>query len=323
MEDLLLYLGNGIFGFIIGMFLRRRNIKVKFLSNLQTIAIVLMVFFMGSRMGANEKVIYNLGSIGLYALVITVLSMIFSIALLHVARRIMKMNKEGLVQQEISGSSSENHGTNKGFTVDKMTVFILCSVAAGILGGYVLVPVFFENHETFDQLAAKLIMWLLCLLLILVGVDLGGDENIGKNFRSAGLRILAFPVVTAVGTLSGAAVCALFLPISIKEAVAVGAGFGWYTLAPGIIMEAGMVTASAVSFMHNILRELLSIIFIPVVARKIGYAETTCMPGAAAMDVCLPIVERSTNGTVAIYSFISGLTLSFAVPIIVPIICNL
>lgn len=59
---------------------------------------------------------------------------------------------------------------------------------------------------------------------------------------------------------------------------------------------------------------------IPVVAKKIGYIETTGMPGAAAMDVCLPIVEKSTRSDIAVYSFVSGVTLSILVPVLVPLI---
>ena len=87
-----------------------------------------------------------------------------------------------------------------------------------------------------------------------------------------------------------------------------------------VILDAGYATASAVSFLHNVLRELLAIILIPTIADHVGYAETVALPGAAAMDVCLPIVERATNSNVAVYSFVSGVVLSFAVPILVPLI---
>jgi len=68
------------------------------------------------------------------------------------------------------------------------------------------------------------------------------------------------------------------------------------------------------------MRELFSILLIPLVARRIGYIETTGMPGAAAMDVCLPIVEKSTRSDIAVYSFVSGVIMSTLVPIMVPLI---
>ena len=103
----------------------------------------------------------------------------------------------------------------------------------------------------------------------------------------------------------------------------IASGFGWYSLAPGIIMDAGYITASAISFLHNVLREMAAILFIPFVAKGVGYIETTGLPGAAAMDVCLPVLEKSTKPEVAIYGFISGVILSFLVPILVPLIISL
>ncbi|MEF9922628.1 MAG: lysine exporter LysO family protein, partial [Anaerovoracaceae bacterium] len=140
-----------------------------------------------------------------------------------------------------------------------------------------------------------------------------------QNFKKAGIKVIIFPIVIGLGTLLAALVCSIFIPISVRESLAIGAGFGWYSLAPVIIMEKGFITASAISFMHNILRELLGLLFIPIVAQKIGYLESIAIPGSAASDVCLPIIAKSTKSEIAIYSFISGVTLSALVPILVPI----
>jgi uncharacterized membrane protein YbjE (DUF340 family) len=51
--------------------------------------------------------------------------------------------------------------------------------------------------------------------------------------------------------------------------------------------------------------------------------ECTSLPGAAAMDVCLPIVEKATAPNITIYSFITGVVLSISVPIMVPLIIGL
>ena len=53
--------------------------------------------------------------------------------------------------------------------------------------------------------------------------------------------------------------------------------------------------------------------------KKIGYVETVSLPAAAAMDVCLPIVERVTDSDVAVYSFVSGVIISASVPVFIPI----
>ena len=44
------------------------------------------------------------------------------------------------------------------------------------------------------------------------------------------------------------------------------------------------------------------------------------MPGVAAMDVCMPIVERSAREDTVVYSFGIGLLMCLSVPIIVPLV---
>ena len=71
-------------------------------------------------------------------------------------------------------------------------------------------------------------------------------------------------------------------------------------------MDAGLIEASAVSFLHNVLREIISILFLPFVAEKIGYIEAACMGGSPAMDVCLPVINKETKGKAVTYGFITG-----------------
>ena len=68
---------------------------------------------------------------------------------------------------------------------------------------------------------------------------------------------------------------------------------------------------------------MIAIILIPIVAKRIGYVEKCALKGAAAMDVCLPVVEKATNANIAVYSFVSGVVLSIAVPVLVPFIMGI
>ena len=75
MADLVLYLGITIVGYFIGSRLRGIKEKLRWTGKVQTVAIIILVFVMGLRMGANREVIANLNSIGLYALAFTVVVM--------------------------------------------------------------------------------------------------------------------------------------------------------------------------------------------------------------------------------------------------------
>ena len=331
MGDLILYLGITVVGYVLGSRLRGHKEGLGWTGKVQTAAITCLVLLMGMRMGSNEEITGNLSTIGLSAFVITLFTMAFSIGAIFLTRKLMKIDRYGRLAaademnsasaDESAGKEPASEESEKKSGLNLMTVMIVIAVAVGMLIGYFVIRrVFAGNMESFENMAGLGIKIGLCLLLIFVGIDLGLDGTVIENFKRVGIRILAFPAVVVIGTLLGAGISGTLMGLNLKESLAVGAGFGWYTLAPGIIMEAGYITASAVSFLHNVMRELFSILFIPMVAQKIGYVETTGMLGAAALDLSLPISETSTRSDIAVYSFVSGVILSILVPVLVPVI---
>lgn len=197
-----------------------------------------------------------------------------------------------------------------------MTKWIIAAVAAGIALGHFLIP------PAWVELCGPLITVGLCLILFLVGVDMGRQGGVWRDIKEAGLRVLLIPAAVAVGTLAASAAAGLLLPLSVKDAMAASAGLGWYSLAPMLLADYSP-TVSAVAFLSNVIREVLSIILIPLVARRLGFIECVALPGAAAMDTVLPVVVKSTHDRITIYSFVSGVILSFAVPVLVPAIVAL
>lgn len=198
-----------------------------------------------------------------------------------------------------------------------MTKIIITFVVLGALSGYFFIPEYFIIN-----ISGNLLVVGLCVLLFFVGMDLGRAGTVVENFKKVGLRIIAFPLASIAGCLVFAAIASLILPMTARESMAVASGFGWYTLAP-VILSDYSAEISAVSFLHNVMREMVGIIIIPIVAKKIGYIEACSLPGAAAMDVCLPILEKSTNSDTAVYAFVMGVVLSIAVPVLVPLIIGL
>lgn len=327
MADLLLYLSLLFVGFLLGSKCIDKKEKFSFVGKIQTICIFLLVFTMGTRMGSNREIIDNLKTIGLSALLFTVIIFVFVMFSLHIARKALRMNAFG----DLVGKDEKKGKQEKvKFELNKMTVFVVLAVLLGMIVGYFLILSSVEKGiflggdiGRFSDLASTLISIELCLLLFFVGIDLGFSKGAFSNIKKVGLRILVFPIVTILASLLGGVISSVILGLSIKEGLMIASGFGWYSLAPGIIMDAGYITASAISFLHNVLREMAAILFIPFVAKGVGYIETTGLPGAAAMDVCLPVLEKSTKPEVAIYGFISGVILSFLVPILVPLIISL
>lgn len=331
MADLALYLGHGFVGYIVGALVRDKKDKLGWAGKVSTIAIIVMVFSMGMRMGANDEVISNLGSIGLYSLLITAIIVSFSVGATSLTRRLMGLDKKGFLRGrrieipndvEVPVEELEENAEVEEKKFDSMTMMVILAVLIGGLLAYLLTKDIITDVKAFDNVMGWAITVGLCILLFFVGLDMGLEGTVIGQIKAVGVRVLVIPIAVIGGSLIGAVVCGLILPLSMKEALAIGSGLGWYSLAPGLIIDHGFVVASAISFLHNIMREVLSFVVIPIVAKKIGYIETVAMPGAAAMDVCLPIVERQTRGDIVVFSFVSGLVASFTVPVLVPLVLS-
>ena len=200
-----------------------------------------------------------------------------------------------------------------------MTFLIVLTAGFGMFFGYGLIHYDLAQYEAFDLLTGYVIKAGLCTLVFMAGLELGDEGTFLTDFRAAGAKVLMVPAATALGTFAGAAVSSLFLPFSLKQVLAIGAGFGWYSFAPVMIMEKGFVLVSAVSFMHNVMRELLSMLLIPIVAKNLGFIEAVALPGSSSSDICLPLIVKSTRGGIAVYSFMNGISVSILVPILVPL----
>ena len=94
---------------------------------------------------------------------------------------------------------------------------------------------------------------------------------------------------------------------------------GWYSLSGILLTEAGNPTGGTISFLANVMREMLTFVSVPFIAKHIGYYCAIAPAGATAMDTTLAIISRNTNATIAVVAFVSGITLTMLVPILVPV----
>lgn len=100
MSLLLVYVGMCVAGYIVGMILRKRKRKVVGIGKVQTVLIFCLLFIMGARMFANEKVVSSLGQIGKSAFVMTVLCMAGSLVAVLITRKMLKYNRKGVRTNE-------------------------------------------------------------------------------------------------------------------------------------------------------------------------------------------------------------------------------
>lgn len=197
-----------------------------------------------------------------------------------------------------------------------MTKKILAVLAVGILAGLFVMP------ESIYDSTGLLMDIGLCLLLFFVGIDLGNNKELFKNLKTVGFKVLAIPVATIIGSLTGGIICSLIFKLDVFGSLAIASGMSWYTLS-AIIITPVSAELGAVAFLTNVFREIFAFVFIPVIARRLGFLETIAAGAAISMDTGLPIITKNTSQEVALISFISGVIISLAVTVLVPIFVGL
>ncbi|RUT79697.1 lysine exporter LysO family protein [Ancylomarina longa] len=167
-------------------------------------------------------------------------------------------------------------------------------------------------------------MYALYLLMFLVGIGIGADRSSWKVIKETNIKIILVPLCVVIGSLLGVAAVSIFLPqIHLKEALAVGAGFGYYSLSSIFITQISGETLGVVALLSNILREIITLLATPIFVKYFGKLAGIACGGATAMDTTLPIISKYSGKEWAIISVFSGIVLTILVPFLVPFILEI
>ena len=197
----------------------------------------------------------------------------------------------------------------------KGSLLLLACFVLGILAGYSgWVPEAITEED-------KLALYALYVLIFLVGICVGGDTRALRNILRLKARGLAVPLVAGLGSLLGAGALALGLEaVSFREGCAVGAGFGYYSLASVLASQLGGAQLGGITLLANILREVLTISLTPLMARSMGNLAPIACGGATTMDTTLAVIHRQVGSSYAVIAVINGLVLSLLVPVLIPLL---
>lgn len=163
----------------------------------------------------------------------------------------------------------------------------------------------------------------LSVVVFMAGADVGAKKLILRKLAEYRAKVLLIPFGTALGTVLGGVLLGAALRMPLNEAAAVSAGFAYYSLSAGILTNLGGAGLGALAFIANVLRELLSLLVIPVIAKYINPYCAVAPGGATTMDTTLGIIARCTNEEITVMAMINGVILSALVPILVPFLYGL
>ncbi len=271
-----------------------------------------LLFVMGFRIGNNPDLSSRLGEIGLLGA---------ATALCTVAGTLLAgLGGYALIAlfgkpNATTAARHSDKATSNGFANFKTPLFLLALVVAGFAVGLVgpKLPGTDLNRVT---------EWTLNALLFFIGMQFAQS---GVSFKAAFLRpeIAMVPLATMLGTLAGGLVLVPLFGLVPGKALALSAGFGWYTLSGVLISNLGDPVLGSAAFLANMLRESIALVTIPILAATSKPYLAIGVGGATAMDVTLPLIEQCAGPDSVPVSFVSGAFLSLSVPVLVPLFFNL
>lgn len=183
-------------------------------------------------------------------------------------------------------------------------------VLGALVGLFELIP--------FNIADTDISFYTLCALMFCVGLGIGNDPQTIRKFRSLNPRLVFLPVMTILGTLAGAALASLVLTHrTAPECMAVGAGFGYYSLSSIFITEYKGAELGTIALLSNIIREIFTLLAAPLLVRWFGNLAPISSGGATTMDTTLPIITRCSGQEFAVVSIFHGFIVDFSVPFLV------
>lgn len=124
-----------------------------------------------------------------------------------------------------------------------------------------------------------------------------------------------------VGSLLGAGAVAVFFGIGgVREGLAVGAGFGYYSLSSILITQLHGEELGVIALLSNVFREVITLALAPMLYRYWGRLAPIACGGATSMDTTLPVIHRLVGTRLSLLSVVNGIVLSLLVPILVPLL---
>lgn len=296
-------------GMLAGYVLQRKRLAV--IQPAITVLIWALLYLLGVEVGGNEAIINSLHTLGMEAAVMTLGGTLGSVT---AALLLWKALARGRKARTTEGTAPADGGSMLRALRGSLVIvgFFALGVASSLAG---LMP---------GHVGARVSFYALCALMTCVGMGVGNDPETLKNFRSLNPRLVFLPAMTIAGTLAGTALVSLILTHrSLSDCLAVGSGFGYYSLSSIFITEYRGAELGTVALLANISRELLTLLTAPLLARWFGPLAPISAGGATTADTTLSVITRVSGQEFVVLSIFHGFVTDFSVPFLVTLFCSL
>lgn len=302
-------------GIVLGKLLKIKNLQKSI-----TLMVWLMLFFLGWEAGGDENVTRALPSIGLDAAAFALAGVSGSATLaFFLWRRVMKDYSDTESRNIGDGSPACVGNENSGKAIRRGirdSMVVLGFFAIGIILGI-------SGLGLGDGVVSKLSLWSLCALIFMIGMSVGGNPDLIASLKSMNPKLALLPAATIIGTFAGCLAINVFLGYKASDALAVGSGFGYYSLSSLIISGSRGLELGTIALIANIIREITTLIGAPLIAKIAGPLAPIAAGGATTADTTLPIIRTCSGERFVLLSIYHGFLVDFSVPFLVSFFCAL
>ena len=313
-------------GMVLGRFLRIKGLQKPIIA-----VTWLLLLFLGLETGSDREVIGALPSIGLASATLSIGGVAGSCILAWLLWKYMG----GKVGEAASEDGQGARETGAGGDLQAVSGLDMgtgrrISVWSGMGGSLVILGFFtlgiilgLAGLPAGQSIVHKLSFLSLCILMAMVGMSVGGNPELVSSIRSMNPRIALLPIATILGTYAGCIIVNLFLGHSIADVLAIGSGFGYYSLSSVLISSSRGPHLGSIALISNIIREVFTLLCSPVLARIAGPLAPISSGGATTADTTLPIISSCCGDKFVLISIFHGFAVDFTVPFLVTLFCSL
>ena len=296
------------------------DVAARWQGRIVTWLIWLLLFLLGIEVGSNEMIVRSLPTLGVEALLLSSAATLGCCVLAWMLWRVSKNNtvqenakKETSADKE--GNPAEKEGLQgssliRGLRVMKGSLIVVGFFVIGLLGGI-------EKMVPSWLLDGDVSFVALCGLLLFVGLGIGLNPEMKKEVRSLSPRMALLPVVTIIGSWLGALLIWTVLHRTLSDCMAINSGFAYYSLSSIFITEYRGAELGTIALLANIIREMLTLLGAPLMARWFGPLAPISAGGATTMDTTLPILSQTVGQRYIALSIYHGFVVDFTVPFLV------
>lgn len=281
---------------------------------LLTLSVWLMLFVIGIEVGGNEVLVNSLALLGAESLALTLITTLCcSLGALWLWRYTRQPSERPTpTSMSTTGRRFSLRGLWRAF--HESVIIFVCFSGGCVLG-------FFGADRYLPHDAS---FYALCLLLVCVGFSIGQNDDLRHSLKQIKKGHILLPLITIVATWVGALLTSLLLTDrSLTDWLAVSSGFGYYSLSSILITEVRSIELGTVALMYNVMREMMTLLFAPLLLRFFGPLAPISIGGATTADTTLPTISRISGTHYVPIAIFHGLLVDLSVPLLVPFFCAL